>query len=99
MKKPVIEFKNFTFKYRAQAEPTLYNINLTIYEGEKVLIIGASGSGKSTLVNCINGLIPFTYPGDMTGSVKVMGRETKMKAYSTFQNMLGPYFRILTASL
>ena len=40
MKKPVIEFKDFTFQYFAQAEPTLHNINLTIYEGEKVLIVG-----------------------------------------------------------
>ena len=45
MKKPVIEFKDFTFQYFAQAEPTLYDINLTIYEGEKVLIVGPSGSG------------------------------------------------------
>ena len=49
MKKPVIEFKDFSFQYRAQAKPTLKNINLTIYEGEKVLIVGPSGSGKSTL--------------------------------------------------
>ena len=51
MKKPVIEFVDFSFQYRAQAKPTLKNINLTIYEGEKVLIVGPSGSGKSTLVN------------------------------------------------
>ena len=59
MKKPVIEFKNFSFKYNAQAQPTLKNINLTIYEGEKVLIVGPSGIGKSTLSNAINGLVPF----------------------------------------
>ena len=52
MKKPVIEFKDFTFQYFAQAEPTLHNINLTIYEGEKVLIVGPSGSGTSTTVKC-----------------------------------------------
>ena len=39
MKKPVIEFKDFSFQYRVQAKPTLNNINLTIYEGEKVLIV------------------------------------------------------------
>ena len=38
MKKPAIEFKDFSFQYRAQAKPTLNNINLTIYKGEKVLI-------------------------------------------------------------
>ena len=46
---PAIEFKNFSFQYRSQAEPTLYDINLDIYPGEKILILGASGSGKSTL--------------------------------------------------
>ena len=77
MKNPIIEFKDFSFQYRAQAKPTLNNINLTIYEGEKVLIIGPSGSGKSTLSNCLNGLAPFLFPGEITGSLKVMGKETK----------------------
>lgn len=77
MKKPVIEFKDFSFQYFSQAEPTLHNIDLTIYEGEKVLIVGPSGSGKSTLGHCINGLIPFAYRGEMHGSVKIAGLETK----------------------
>ena len=61
-RKPVIEFKDFSFQYFSQAEPTLHDINLTIYEGEKVLLVGPSGSGKSTLGNCLNGLIPFASP-------------------------------------
>ncbi|RDC48560.1 ATP-binding cassette domain-containing protein, partial [Acinetobacter sp. RIT592] len=77
MKKKIIEFKDFTFKYRVQAKPTLKNINLTIYEGEKVLVVGPSGSGKSTLAHCINGLTPFYYQGNSTGSLKIMGKETK----------------------
>lgn len=64
---PIISFKNFTFKYRSQVEPTLFDINLDIYPGEKVLIVGPSGSGKSTLSNCINGLVPFANRGDITG--------------------------------
>ncbi len=76
-KTPVIEFEDFSFQYFAQAEPTLHHINLTIYEGEKILIVGPSGSGKSTLGNCINGLIPFSYKGVITGSCKVCGIETK----------------------
>ena len=58
MKKPIITFNNFSFQYHSQSEPTLKGIQLTIYEGEKVLIVGPSGSGKSTLAQCINGLIP-----------------------------------------
>ena len=76
-KKPVIQFENFGFQYFSQAAPTLYDINLTIYEGEKVLIVGPSGSGKSTIGNCLNGLIPFAYKGEITGSLKIDGVETK----------------------
>ena len=89
MKKPVIEFKNFTFKYKVQAKPTLSNINLTIYEGEKVLIVGKSGSGKSTLSNAINGLIPFKYEGEITGSLKINGKETKDLSIFELSNMVG----------
>lgn len=77
MKKPLVTFTNFGFKYNAQAAATLHNINLTICEGEKVLIAGPSGSGKSTLANCINGLIPFNYKGELSGSLTVDGKETK----------------------
>lgn len=77
MTKPVIQFKNFGFKYRSQAQPTLYDINLTVYEGEKVLIVGPSGSGKSTLAHCINGLVPFSYKGEIIGSLKIFGKETE----------------------
>ena len=89
MKKPVIEFNNFSFQYRAQAKPTLKNINLTIYEGEKVLIVGPSGSGKSTLSNAINGLVPFKYEGEVTGSLKINGKETKDLSISELSNMVG----------
>ena len=71
--KPIIEFKNFTYKYRTQSEPTLKNINLSINKGEKVLIIGSSGSGKSTIAKCINGLIPSSFPGKISGELTVCG--------------------------
>ena len=89
MKKPVIEFKDFSFRYKSQNEPTLHDINLTIYEGEKVLILGPSGSGKSTLGNCINGLIPFSYEGEIKGSLKVSGIETKEANIFTLSNHVG----------
>lgn len=89
MKKAVIEFKDFGFQYRAQEKPTLKNINLTIYEGEKVLIAGPSGSGKSTLSNAINGLVPFKYEGTITGSLKINGKETKELSIAEISNMAG----------
>ena len=72
---PIIEFKDYSFKYRSQVEPTLLDINLSIYPGEKVLIVGPSGSGKSTLAHCINGLVPFSFTGESTGSLTVEGQD------------------------
>ena len=72
---PIIEFSDVSFKYRAQQEPTLKNINLKIYPGEKILIAGQSGSGKSTLAHCLNALIPCSYAGDMSGTLRVCGEE------------------------
>lgn len=72
-KTPIISFKNFSFQYRAQKKPTLQDINLDIYPGERVLIAGPSGSGKSTLAACINGLNPFSNPGECTGTLMLDG--------------------------
>ena len=74
---PVIEFINFSFKYFAQSKPTLKDINLKIFRGEKILIVGPSGSGKSTMGNCLNGLIPFSYEGEIDGSLTINGTVTQ----------------------
>lgn len=73
-RKIIIQFNKFSFKYYAQAKPTLKNINLDIYKGEKILIVGPSGSGKSTLGNCLNGLIPCSYKGKIKGSLTIDGK-------------------------
>lgn len=89
MNKPIIEFKDFGFKYRSQSQPTLSNINLTIYEGEKVLIVGPSGSGKSTLAHCVNGLIPFSYEGEISGSLRIKEKETKSETIYELSQSVG----------
>ena len=71
----IISFEDFGFQYDAQAEPTLYDINLQIRKGEKVLIAGPSGCGKSTLAHCINGLVPGSYPGKISGKLTVAGKD------------------------
>lgn len=73
--KPFIEFKDFSFQYEAQSEPTLKGITLHIEKGQKVLIIGPSGSGKSTLAQCLNGIIPNTFRGQHSGSLRIDGKE------------------------
>ena len=83
MNEAAIEFKGFTFQYREQSEPTLYNIDLRIEKGEKVMIAGPSGSGKSTIGHCINGLIPHYYKGNISGKLYVGGEDTaKMNIFA-----------------
>jgi energy-coupling factor transport system ATP-binding protein len=72
-----LSFVNFGFTYKAQAEPTLFDINLAVRRGEKICVLGLSGSGKSTLANCINGLIPHAFPGHITGSLSIMGEDSR----------------------
>lgn len=88
-RRPVVEFCDFSFQYFSQAEPTLHDINLTIYEGEKILIVGPSGSGKSTLGNCVNGLIPFSYPGTVQGNLRVCGKETQKESIFNLSKHVG----------
>lgn len=75
MTEPIIEFKDFSFKYNSQAEPTLKNINLKINKGEKILLAGPSGSGKSTIGRCLNGLIPNINQGEVKGKCLVNGKD------------------------
>ena len=86
---PIIEFKEYSFKYRAQVEPTLLDINLSIYPGEKVLIVGPSGSGKSTLAHCINGLVPFSYAGESKGSLLVGGVDPSKEGIFGMSKIVG----------
>jgi energy-coupling factor transport system ATP-binding protein len=88
-KSVIIEFQDFSFQYYSQSEPTLHNINLKIYRGEKILIVGPSGSGKSTLGHCINGLIPFSYKGEIQGGLKINGLETREQNIFNLSKMIG----------
>lgn len=85
----MIQFERFGFKYRSQSEPTLKDINLTIYEGEKVLIAGPSGSGKSTLAHCINGLVPASYKGTMEGNLYIGGKNAEKENIFSLSQLVG----------
>jgi energy-coupling factor transport system ATP-binding protein len=72
-----IEIKDLKFSYLSDEKPTLVIDDFYINEGESILLTGKSGSGKSTLVNCINGIIPHVINGDLSGSVKILGKEVR----------------------
>ena len=77
MDSPALSFEHFSFRYRAQTEPTLVDINLKVKRGEKILILGPSGSGKSTLIHCINGIIPHAFKGESCGGLFLVGKDIR----------------------
>ncbi len=89
MTEKVISFSDFTWQYESQAEPTLRGLSFDIKKGEKILIAGPSGCGKSTIAHCLNGLIPFSYKGKMTGSLQLFGKETRDMSLFEISKMIG----------
>lgn len=72
-----IYVKNLFFSYFNSKRKVLNNINLTINDGEFVVILGPSGSGKTTLAYCLSGIIPHLIDGEMSGSVVIDNMDTK----------------------
>ena len=102
----MIEIKNVSFRHENADEGSIYDITLTIPDGQCVLFCGESGSGKTTLTRLINGLIPHYYEGEMQGEVTVNGLnvtkselyETAKKVGSVFQNPRSQFFCVDTTS-
>lgn len=90
--KPVIEFKNLTFYYPLAEVPALKNINLTIYEGEYVAILGLNGAGKTTLLLCLNGIIPNMIMGHLEGDVFINGMNTREYPTRELAKIVGMVF-------
>ena len=102
----MIEFQNVTFAYPDSADGSLKNINLTIPDGQCVLLCGRSGCGKTTLTRLINGLIPQLFAGELSGNVLLDGENIfdlpmyriAEKVGSVFQNPRTQFFNVDTDS-
>lgn len=86
---PAIEIRNVTFKYRRAEKPSLININLTVYRGEFLGIIGPTGAGKTTLCLTMVGIVPNILKGDFTGEVITAGMKTTEHEVSEISQKVG----------
>jgi energy-coupling factor transporter ATP-binding protein EcfA2 len=89
----VIKIEQFTFYYSGSSLPALKNVNLTINDGEFLLITGPSGGGKSSLCRCFNGLIPHFYGGTVSGRVEVQGIDTSVQSMKKITGTVGMIFQ------
>lgn len=90
----MIEFKDVAFQYeQGSSKGKIENINLTIHDGEVVLICGESGCGKTTLTRLINGLIPHYYEGTLTGQTIVEGIDVKNVSLYALSGVVGSVFQ------
>lgn len=90
----MIEFQNVTFTYQStDRESGVYNLNLTIPDGQVVLLCGESGCGKTTLTRLINGLAPEYYNGQLSGQVLINGKKTATTPLHELSKIVGSVFQ------
>jgi energy-coupling factor transport system ATP-binding protein len=87
-----IEIKNFWWKYAGSDSWALNGVDLTINEGEFVLISGPTGAGKTTLLRSIIGLIPYGYLGTLKGNIYVRGKNLLESSISEMSKIVGMVF-------
>jgi energy-coupling factor transport system ATP-binding protein len=81
--------ENLTFRYRDRKAPAITGLSFTANRGEILLVAGASGCGKTTLIRTINGLIPRSYKGELTGRALIFGEETLTWKLSQISQKVG----------
>lgn len=100
--KPAIVLEDVSFRYPNQDDPVLNHVNLRVEPGECIVLTGPSGCGKTTLTRLVNGLIPHAYEGELSGLVRVNGRDVSewtadelgVEVGSVFQNPRGQFVNI-----
>ncbi|MDR3574242.1 MAG: ABC transporter ATP-binding protein [Anaerolineaceae bacterium] len=80
---------DLTFRYNSRSEPAIQHISFSAQAGEVVLIAGASGCGKTTLARCINGLVPRSYRGELSGSILINGQSISKMSLARISQLVG----------
>ncbi|MFG3424246.1 ABC transporter ATP-binding protein [Streptomyces californicus] len=85
----MIRFERVSVRYEGAERPTLSGVDLTVPEGELVLLVGPSGVGKSTLLGTVPGLVPHFTGGLLSGRVTVGGRDTRTHKPRELADLVG----------
>ena len=93
MSNPIIELKNFSFRYEGSEDIVLKNLELTINEGDFVGIVGCNRAGKSTLCKCMVGILPFVMGGQWDGGIVVDGRDFNETKGANISDTIGIVFQ------
>ena len=88
-----VDLRSITYAYDGESEPVLNGITLGVQDGEFVLILGPSGCGKSTLLQLLNGTIPHTLKGTLTGEATICGRPVASTKVASFATDVGMVFQ------
>jgi len=81
--------EDLTFRYRDRDEPAIRHVSFELEAGKILLIAGASGCGKTTLIRCINGLVPRSYKGELSGRTLLQGQDTADMPLASISQMVG----------
>jgi energy-coupling factor transporter ATP-binding protein EcfA2 len=90
---PLIKLDDFSFKYYGAECLALKKIDLSIEEGEYVVITGPSGCGKTTLCRTINALVPQFHRGYIAGNVVIDGKNTRENTVAELSSVAGLVFQ------
>ena len=91
--KEKISFDGFSFTYKESDNFGVHDINLTIQEGEFIVLTGPSGCGKTTLTRCMNGLIPDFFEGKLSGNCQICGMDISEHETGDYSAYVGSVFQ------
>jgi energy-coupling factor transport system ATP-binding protein len=89
----LLTFENVSYRYDGMEDWALSEVNLTVAEGEYVLVAGASGSGKSTFCRLATGLAPHFHGGELKGRVLIDCLDTRDTPVSRIFGHVGLVFQ------
>ncbi|MGC9347365.1 MAG: ABC transporter ATP-binding protein [Anaerolineae bacterium] len=84
-----LRIRDLTFRYRIREEPAIRDLSLDLHAGELMLVAGTSGCGKTTLIRCVNGLIPRSYRGELSGTIQVFGQDARKMSMAKLSQRVG----------